>query len=76
MAAGDSSHPGTRRLRLMAMPSFIRCPSAIVRLARSEPARSTKWNLAAVCSSVSSPPASDGACGPGEPTPTSLHMST
>jgi hypothetical protein len=37
---------------LMLMPSFRSKPVAPVRLRRSEPAKSTKWNLAVICSSV------------------------
>ena len=38
--------PKAKRPQLMEMPSFARSPVAPVRLSRSEPAKSTKWNLA------------------------------
>ena len=38
--------PKAKRPQLMEMPSFALSPVAPVRLSRSEPAKSTKWNLA------------------------------
>ena len=37
--------PSASKPLLMSIPSFNRTPEAPVRLARSDPARSTKWNL-------------------------------
>ena len=38
--------PKAKRPQLMEMPSFARSPVAPVLLSLSEPAKSTKWNLA------------------------------
>src|SRR5258706_3307691 len=53
--------PSARRPELIEIPSLARSPCAAVRLRRSEPARSTKWNLETIVvhspgPSSSSPP--------------------
>lgn len=46
--------PRQRSPLLMLMPSYKVAPEAPVRLARSDPAKSTKWNLAVMYSYMSS----------------------
>mmetsp|Transcript_28227 Transcript_28227/g.53753 ORF Transcript_28227/g.53753 Transcript_28227/m.53753 type:complete len:221 (-) Transcript_28227:406-1068(-) len=44
--SAEMTLPSASSPQLMLMPSFIRPPTAAVFLLRSEPARSTRWNLA------------------------------
>uniref|UniRef100_A0A6B0V0B1 Putative secreted protein n=1 Tax=Ixodes ricinus TaxID=34613 RepID=A0A6B0V0B1_IXORI len=44
--SAEITFPRARSPQLMEMPSLARSPVAPVRLSRSDPARSTKWNLA------------------------------